>query len=147
MKKSIMLAIAAIVAVVLITCQSSNKESKETARDTYTYMGTLPAADGPGIVYKLTIKDLKEGSGTFDMDMTYLEAEEGSDQTFSSKGILKTIKGSPQNSNDTIYQLINEKNEVTNFLLRGDKTLRLLNEKLEHPDLSSSLNYDIILID
>ena len=43
---------------------------------TEVYAGTLPAADGPGIDYVLTLNAATDGiDTTYTLDMTYLDAE------------------------------------------------------------------------
>lgn len=48
-----------------------------------TYEGLLPAADGPGIRYELTLENREHsGDGTYRLAITYFEAENGRDTTF-----------------------------------------------------------------
>ena len=49
-----------------------------------TYEGLLPAADGPGIRYELTLENREHsGDGTYRLAMTYLEAEtDGTPRSF-----------------------------------------------------------------
>ena len=85
MKKVIML--AAVVAA-LASCQSKANKAAEAQADslalamtpitelTEVYEGTLPAADGPGIDYVLTLNAATDGvDTTYTLDMTYLDAE------------------------------------------------------------------------
>ena len=59
-----------------------------------TYEGLLPAADGPGIRYELTLENREHsGDGTYRLAMTYLEAENGRDTTFFSSGRWGTLRG------------------------------------------------------
>mgnify|MGYP000453054278 CR=1 FL=1 len=84
MKKVIML--AAVVAA-LASCQSKANKAAEAEADslsiemapitevTEVYEGTLPAADGPGIDYVLTLNAATDGvDTTYTLDMTYLDA-------------------------------------------------------------------------
>ena len=85
MKKVIML--AAVVAA-LASCQSKANKAAEAEADsiaieamsptveaTEVYEGTLPAADGPGIRYVLTLNMLADANDTtYTLDMTYLDA-------------------------------------------------------------------------
>lgn len=107
MKKVIML--AAVVAA-LVSCQSKGTKAEEAAADslavvmeptmeeTQVYEGVLPAADGPGIRYVLTLNTLANAADTtYTLDVTYLDAEgKGKDKTFTSKGkpvtVEKTVK-------------------------------------------------------
>ena len=83
MKKVIML--AAVVAA-LASCQSKANKAAEAQADslalamtpitelTEVYEGTLPAADGPGIDYVLTLNAATDGvDTTYTLDMTYLD--------------------------------------------------------------------------
>ena len=97
MKKVIML--AAVVAA-LASCQSKANKTAEAEADslaiamtpitemTEVYAGTLPAADGPGIDYVLTLNAATDGvDTTYTLDMTYLDADgQGKNKTFTSKG-------------------------------------------------------------
>lgn len=159
MKKVLMFA---VIATALVSCNSNNNrnqtrvenrdtiptvaQSSATTEQVQVYEGLLPAADGPGIRYRVTLRNNGNmNDGTYSMDMTYLEAENGRDQTFRSSGRIQTMRGSATNPNATVYKLTsNDDNEVTYFLMRDDRTLRLLNENLEEPD--SEHNYDIVLI-
>ena len=102
MKKVIML--AAVVAA-LASCQSKANKAAEAQADslalamtpitelTEVYEGTLPAADGPGIDYVLTLNAATDGVDTvYTLDMTYLDAEgQGQNKTFTSKGKQETV--------------------------------------------------------
>ena len=157
MKKVIML--AAVVAA-LASCQSKANKTAEAEADslaiamtpitemTEVYAGTLPAADGPGIDYVLTLNAATDGvDTTYTLDMTYLDAEgQGKNKTFTSKGKQQTVhkvvnkkpvtavKLTPKNSNDTPMY----------FVIVNDTTLRLVNDSLQ--EAVSDLNYDIIKV-
>lgn len=102
MKKVIML--AAVVAA-LASCQSKANKTAEAEADslaiamtpitelTEVYEGTLPAADGPGIDYVLTLNAATDGvDTTYTLDMTYLDAEgQGQNKTFTSNGKQQTV--------------------------------------------------------
>lgn len=102
MKKVIML--AAVVAA-LASCQSKANKAAEAQADslalamtpitemTEVYAGTLPAADGPGIDYVLTLNAATDGvDTTYTLDMTYLDAQgQGQNKTFTSNGKQQTI--------------------------------------------------------
>lgn len=110
---------------------------------TFTYEGLLPAASGPGIFYSLTIKSKKHsGDGTFSLALTYKEAENGKDKTFTYEGKRFTLRGMAGNENATVWQLItNDHKQTFNFLVENDQTLTLLNDKLEKSQ--SNLNYQL----
>lgn len=153
MKKVIML--AAVIAA-LASCQSKAKKAAEAQADslamattpitevTEVYAGTLPAADGPGIDYVLTLNAATDGTDTtYTLDMTYLDAAgQGQNKTFTSKGKQQTVhktvnrkpvtavKLTPKNGDDPMY-----------FVIVNDTTLRLVNDSLQ--EAVSNLNYDI----
>ena len=91
--------LAAVVAA-LASCQSKANKTVEaqadsiaitmtpTTRLTEVYTGTLPAADGPGIDYVLTLNAATDNADTvYTLDMTYLDAEgQGQNKIFTSKG-------------------------------------------------------------
>lgn len=132
-----MMAVVAIAATALVSCQP---------KDTKFYTGTVPAADGPGITYELTINNLKDGRGSYQLDMTYIEAENGKDKKFSSDGELNIIEGTEKSKAEVVYQLI-RKNSIDTiyFAVVAPETLRLLNNKMEAPELTG-LNYDLVLV-
>ena len=132
MKKVIML--AAVVAA-LASCQSKANKAAEAQADslaiamtpitelTEVYEGTLPAADGPGIDYVLTLNAATDGVDTvYTLDMTYLDAE-GQGQN----------KLTPKDGEAPMY-----------FVVVNDTTLRLVNDSLQ--EAVSNLNYDIIKV-
>ena len=129
MKKVIML--AAVVAA-LVSCQSKGTKAEEavadslavamepTMEETQVYEGVLPAADGPGIRYVLTLNTLANATDTtYTLDVTYLDAEgKGKDKTFTSKGkpvkVEKTVKDkkktaiklNPSDGSEPVYFVI-----------------------------------------
>lgn len=106
------------------------------------YKGTVPAADGPGIVYDVTVYYQADApEGVFEMDVTYLEAENGRDHTFSTAGKQKIRKGTPADAEATVYELVpNDGDLTTYFLLQGD-SLIMLNDALEQA--ASGLSYTL----
>lgn len=156
MKKVILL--AAVVAA-LASCQSKANKAAEAEADslamamtpvtemTEVFEGTLPAADGPGIDYVLTLNAATDGvDTTYTLDMTYLDAEgQGKNKTFTSKGKQqmmqkmvnkqpkKAVKLTPSNGDAPMY-----------FVIINDTTLRLVNDSLQ--EAISGLNYDIIKV-
>ncbi len=145
MKKLMMLA---AIAVAFASCQSNKKKNVEMVIendsvvaivpappvievDEEIFTGTLPAADGPGIDYVLTLGAATDGIDTvYTLDMTYLDANgPGNHQTFTSRGKQKTlhkkvnnrpkkgIKLTPDNGDQPMY-----------FLVVNDTTLRMVND-------------------
>jgi len=137
--------LVAIVAA-FASCQSNKKKNVEMIMendsviaimpapievDEEIFTGTLPAADGPGIDYVLTLGAATDGVDTvYTLEMTYLDADgPGKHQTFTSKGKQKTIhkkvnnhpkkgvKLTPDNGDQPMY-----------FLVVNDTTLRMVND-------------------
>lgn len=164
MKKVILL--AAVVAA-LVSCQSKGTKSDQTAADslamaTSTSMsnqptmeevqvweGVLPAADGPGIRYVLTLNTLANANDTtYILDMTYLDADgKGKDKTFTSKGRPEMVKKATRDrANKTVTRKglklrPNDGSEPVYFIIANDTTLTLCNDSLQ--ESQSDLNYDI----
>lgn len=108
-----------------------------------TYQGLLPAASGPGIVYQLTIYSRKHsGDGTFKLTLTYKEADNGKDKSFTYQGKRFTQRGIPGDNDATVWQCISdEENETFNFLKENETTLTLLDQDFKKPQ--TSLNYSL----
>ncbi len=98
-----------------------------------TYEGLLPAASCPGIVYTLITKNQEHsGDGIFTLILTYKEAEDGQDKTFTCFGKRFTQRGMPGDNDATVWQCVSEdKNTTFNFLVKDESTLILLNDKFE----------------
>lgn len=156
MKKVIML--AAVVAA-LASCQSKANKAAEAEADslsiemapitevTEVYEGTLPAADGPGIDYVLTLNAATDSvDTTYTLDMTYLDAEgQGKNKTFSSKGKQQTIQKVVNKKPTKAVKLTpNDGEAPMYFVIVNDTTLRLVNDSLQ--EAVSDLNYDIIKV-
>lgn len=109
------------------------------------YKGTFPAADGPGIDYDLVLFYQQDSDdGVYEMDATYLEAEDGQNQTFSSTGKRKVKKGTPSNSEAIVYELIPSDGTMTYYFLAEGDSLTLLTQDLQKA--ASGLNYTLILV-
>lgn len=109
------------------------------------YKGTFPAADGPGIVYDLTLFYQQDSDdGVYEMDATYLEAENGQDKTFSSTGKRQVKHGTPSDSEAVVYELIPSDGSMTFYFQAEGDSLTLLNQELQKA--ASDLNYTLILI-
>ena len=106
--------------------------------------GILPAADGPGIRYQLALRHRQHsGDGSFLLRLTYLEAENGQNVTFAYTGKRLTQRGTPEDPNATVWQLIADQGEdVYNFLQEKDgQSLTLLNRDFKKKQLP--LNYTL----
>ena len=144
--KKIMMLVA--IAAAFASCQSNNKKGAEIVVendsmvaiiqtppfvevDEEIFTGTIPAADGPGIDYVLTLGAATDGVDTvYTLDMTYLDANgPGKHQTFKTKGKQqsvhkkvnnqpkKGVKLTPDNGDQPMY-----------FLVVNDTTLRMVND-------------------
>lgn len=113
----------------------------------HSYEGLLPAASCPGIEYKLTIRNREHsGDGTFQLALTYKEAENGEDHTFTYNGKRLTLRGIPGDDNATVWQCVaDDSNQVFNFLREDENTLTLLNDKCEKAQ--TDLNYSLKLVE
>lgn len=154
MKKLLMF--AALVAA-LASCQSNNKktvqaEMADTTMDALPIMevdevftGTIPAADGPGIDFVLTLGVTTDGIDTlYTLDMTYLDAAgPGKNQTFTSKGkkneIHKIVNNKPKKA---VKLTPDDGNSPMYFVIVNDTTLRMVNDSTLQETISQSV-YDL----
>ena len=107
----------------------------------------LPAADGPGIDYVLTLNAATDGvDTTYTLDMTYLDAQgQGQNKTFTSNGKQQTIHKVVNKKPVTAVKLTPKSGEAPMyFVIVNDTTLRLVNDSLQ--EAVSDLNYDIIKV-
>ena len=156
MKKVIML--AAVVAA-LASCQSKANKAAEAQADslalamtpitemTEVYAGTLPAADGPGIQYVLSVDSVgPNGESGYTLVTTYLDAEgQGKNTSFTSKGKRQVIQKDVNNNKKTAYKLTPDNGDSpVYFVVVNDTTLRLVNDSLQ--EAVSDLNYDIVQV-
>lgn len=112
---------------------------------TRVYRGTLPAASCPGIVYDITLYNYEHsGDGVFRASLTYLEAEDGKDQTYEFCGRQYTLRGNAVDKDATVLQFVpfDKAEDTMNFLFGGDK-LTMLDRELRPID--SNLNYTLQL--
>lgn len=134
------------IVVIALICACGNSQNADTRIIKRHYEGLLPAADCPGILFKLDISNAEfSGDGEYKLSMTYLEAKDGKDLTISSKGKMFTLRGDATNINATVYQFIEDNDRDTmNFLYLGD-SLIMLSRDLGRID--SGLNYTLKLKD
>lgn len=141
--------LVAIVAA-FASCQSNNKKNTEIIVendsvlaiipaqsptpieiDEEIFTGTIPAADGPGIDYILTLGAATDGVDTvYTLEMTYLDANgPGKHQTFKSKGKQQTIHKKVNNQPKKGVKLTPDSGEQPMyFLVVNDTTLRMVND-------------------
>lgn len=149
-------------ATALVSCQQKEKKAEidptapeeivvtltEKSPASYiVYRGTLPAADGPGTRYELTLN----GAGTNNEDgyslvVTYLEAKTGKDVTYTSRGKKQAVQQKGEGGEvRNAYKLMPDNGEAPLYFLEvNDTTLRLVNEDLQ--EAASGLKYDLIKV-
>lgn len=155
MKKVMMIA---AIAAALASCQSKENQNSHRNEDAtvvasndsstvIVYEGILPAADGPGIRYVLSVDDISpDGESGYTLVTTYLDAEgKGKNVSFTSQGRRRVIRQNTGNNPKTAYQLTpDDGDSPVYFAVVNDTTLRLVNDSLQ--EAGSNLNYDIILV-
>ena len=157
MKKFMML--VAVVAA-FASCQSNNKKNGEMIVeddgivaampmpievDEEIFTGTIPAADGPGIDFVLTLGAATDGVDTiYTLDMTYLDANgPGNHQTFKSKGKQKTVHKVVNNQPKKGVKLTpNNGDQPMYFLVVNDTILRMVNDSTLEETIGQAV-YDI----
>ena len=108
-----------------------NKEAEELLKLPATYQGLLPAADGPGIVYTLTVRPDR----LYQLDITYIEAEKGKDETFASLGWWSLSKDGGiitlhESDAETILFAIDSPQKITMLDYEGRRSVTSLNYTL-----------------
>ena len=156
MKKVMMIA---AIAAALVSCQSKGNQNNGAMEDgamvvasndssaVAVYEGILPAADGPGIQYVLSVDSIgADGECGYTLVTTYLDAAgKGQDKSFTSNGKGKVIQKNVNSKKKTAYQLTPDNGEApVYFVVVNDTTLRLVNDSLQ--EAVSDLNYDIIQV-
>ena len=147
MKKSILIAVL-MIALTAASCGRKNTENdllavnkkNKTEVVQEKYSGTLPAADGPGIVYEVTLLHYDgKDSGIYHMRNTYIEGENGRDVAFDEYGDFIVTRRSA----DRILRLtpFNENQDVTSFIKDGDASITLLDAQMNR--IQSNLNYTL----
>lgn len=168
MKKVMMIA---ALAAALVSCQSKGTQNNDavamdesvmavTGNDSSAvavYEGILPAADGPGIQYVLSVDSVgPDGESGYTLVTTYLDAEgPGKNKSFTSKGKKEVIQKDVDNKRFPYHKKLNRKKTAIKltpndgdtpvyFVVVNDTTLRLVNDSLQ--EAVSDLNYDIIQV-
>lgn len=158
MKKVMMIA---ALAAALVSCQSKGTQNNRIENEeesivaiaedqgsaVIVYEGLLPAADGPGIRYVLSVDSIApDGESDYMLVMTYLDAEgDGKDRSFTSKGKKQVFQKKVDDKQKTICKLTpDDGDDPVYFVVLNDTTLRLVNESLQ--EATSGLNYDIIQV-
>ena len=154
MKKVMMIA---AFAAALVSCQSKGTQNNDAvavdegvmavagndSSAVAVYEGILPAADGPGIQYVLSVDSVESG---YTLVTTYLDAEgPGKNKSFTSKGKKEVIQKDVNNKKKTVIKLTPDDGDTpVYFVVVNDTTLRLVNDSLQ--EAVSDLNYDIIQV-
>lgn len=97
------------------------------------YEGVLPAADCPGIRYALFLRP----DNIYQLEMTYLEAEEGKDKTFASLGRWELVPSKKmiilhESPKDKMYFAIDSNDKITLVDREGKRAESDLNFSLSH---------------
>ena len=156
MKKVMMIA---AIAAALVSCQSKGNQNNNTMDEgvmtvagndssaVAVYEGILPAADGPGIQYVLSVDSVGPNCESgYTLVTTYLDAEgQGKNTSFTSKGKRQIIQKDVNNNKKTAYKLTPDNGDSpVYFVVVNDTTLRLVNDSLQ--ETVSDLNYDIVQV-
>lgn len=139
MKKLIM---GGAIVALLASCQSQSEETVNSEK--LVYEGILPAADGPGIIYTLTLnEEIADGDTIYILEQTYVEGgENGADTTFTDKGKQRHMTAVKDNKKKHFVKLESATGQPdTYFIIVDENTLRLSNDSLQETD--SGLNYEI----
>ncbi|MCI6671006.1 MAG: copper resistance protein NlpE N-terminal domain-containing protein [Prevotella sp.] len=147
MKKSFILL---SLAFALVACQNKDAKKEATANepqteataavDTLQFSGEIPAADGPGVRYDLSL--VNDSSNTFKLTQTYLEAKDGKDEVLNYEGKAEKVVKKVDGKEKTAYKFALGKDDAVYFLQVNDSTLRMVNEELEEA-VGTELNYDL----
>ena len=157
MKKVMMIA---AIAAALVSCQSKGTQNNDSTVDegvltvagndssaVAVYEGILPAADGPGIQYVLSVDSVgPDGESGYTLVTTYLDADgPGKNKSFTTTGKKEMIQKDVNNKKKTAIKLTPDNGEApVYFVVVNDTTLRLVNDSLQ--EAVSDLNYDIIQV-
>lgn len=151
MKKLFMMVAAC---AVIASCNQTGKNAKvenpkdsvmsvdTTAAAGMTYSGTIPAADGPGIKYTVTLSG--DSAKTFKMEEVYLQAKDGKDDVKTYTGAVETIKKDVKGKAVTAYKLPMDKDNALYLLVKDDATLSVVNDQLE--EAASGNDYTLKLV-
>ena len=154
------------------SCQSNNKKNVEVVEtdmiavepvsqssdaqpapfievDEEIFTGTLPAADGPGIDYVLTLDAATDGVDTvYTLEMTYLDANgPGKHQTVKSKGKQESVHKMVNNKHKKGIKLTPDNGDKPMyFVIVNDTTLRMVNDSTLVETVGQAV-YDITKVD
>ena len=138
MKKVMMIA---AFAAALVSCQSKGTQNNDAvavdegvmavagndSSAVAVYEGILPAADGPGIQYVLSVDSVgPDGESGYTLVTTYLDAEgPGKNKSFTSKGKKEVIQKDVNNKKKTVIKLTPDDGDTpVYFVVVNDTTDR-----------------------
>lgn len=136
----------------MVACQQKGKPEAEAKTgdttnveviDSMSYAGEVPAADGPGIRYEITLAS--DSTNGFSIKETYLEAEKGKDKVNNYSGKAEKIEKDVNGAKKVAYKFATGKDDALYFLQVNDSTLRMVNDQLEE-GVNKDLNYDLKLV-
>lgn len=114
---------------------------------TETFVGLLPAADGPGINYEVSLTHYEKlNNGVFEMVTTYIDAEgRGEDRTFRTYGRYATMIGTGDNDTELYVRMVPfDGGENYNFVIDpGNNALTMLGNDLKRAK-DSNQNYTLV---
>lgn len=120
-------------------------DSKKGAVMQKKYKGKFPTAAGSDIDYDLTLYYQQDSDdGVYEMDATYVETDNGQNQTYTSTGKRKVKHGTSSNSDAVVYELIPSDGTMSYYFLAVGDSLLLLDEDMQQPN--SNVNYALILV-
>ena len=149
MKKGLMIISVLVIALAAVSCGKNKSDENDiltinanTKNEVLTekYSGTIPAADGPGIVYEVTLihYDGKD-SGVYHMRSTYIDGQDNTDIPFDYYGRFIVTR----RNSDRLIRLtpFNKQEEAVNFIKDGDSSITLLDKDMNR--IQSNLNYTL----
>ena len=122
------------------------KDPKAGAVINERYTGMLPAADGPGIDYDLTIVR-QEGvtRGVYALVTTYIEGENGRDAIFTETGRFVTLQGEGPNKGTEYLELTpSDDSTVHYFLKEKDGSLTMVGKDLKRDGHIGDVGQDLL---
>lgn len=147
-------------AAALVSCQSKGTQNNDAvavdegvmavagndSSAVAVYEGILPAADGPGIQYVLSVDSVgPDGESGYTLVTTYLDAEgPGKTKLYFQRKERSYPERRRQQEETAIKLTPDDGDTPVYFVVVNDTTLRLVNDSLQ--EAVSDLNYDIIQV-
>jgi len=124
-----------------LTADTTLDSVSAEAADSAVFVGTVPAADGPGIDYRLVLTT--DSSNMYTLTETYLAIDgkkDGEPKYYAGK--VKTKKS--KDGKKSYLVMMPSRDEQFYFLQLNDSTLRMVNSNLEEA-VTNAENYDLKL--